>query len=256
MEGRKALLVGLFSLLVVGAACNGAVQAPYTPQSANFPTDVPACQALNGFDSYRYVYTWGWFSPKLETPPDETEVGEPSFALLPSSDTFDFSQVFEGSIINPDRINMFVTTDGDAGATLRWVAGQQWTNTGANWLPVGAPQNVFFPPALVCHAAMDGLDLTGVEPSQDTVGEVETDHYRLEQVPLQTAVTLWQPQSDPGRLLTNFDVDIWLTEDGWPARLEVKSEAKYPSGRDFFAELSLEIIDVNSEDISIEPPTG
>ncbi len=153
MEGWKALLFGLFSLLVVGAACNGAGQAPYTPQSANYPTDVPACQSLNEFDRYSYVYSWRWFSPKPETPLGETELGAPSFALLPNSDTFDFSQVFEGSIINPDRINMFVTTDGDAGATLRWVAGEQWINTGGDWIFIDTPQNVFFPPALVCPIA-------------------------------------------------------------------------------------------------------
>ena len=59
-----------------------------------------------------------------------------------------------------------------------------------------------------------------------------------------------------GRLLTAFNVDVWLTEEGWPARLEAKSEANYPSGREFSAELSLEIRDVNSEDVSVEPPTN
>ena len=256
MNGWKALPMGLFLLLVVGAACNGAGQAPYTSQPVNFPTDVSACQPLNDFDRYRYEYSFRWFTPKPETPLDESLVGDPPFAMPPNSDTVDFAQTYLGAIINPDRIDMVLKTVGGADVMLRWVEGQNWTNTDGNWLLAGEGQPVFFPPALVCDAAMNGLDLTGVTPSQETVGELEADHYRLEQAPLQTAATLWDVQSDPGRLLKAFDVDVWLTGDGWPARLEVKSQAKYPSGRDFSMELSLEIRDVNSGDISIEPPTG
>ena len=262
MNWWKALPIGLFLMLVVGAACNGGNggnggvnDAPYNPQFANLPTDVAACQALNRFDRYRYVYTYRWLSPKPEMPLDETQVGNPPFALPPNSETFDFSQTFEGAIINPDRIDMVVKTVGGLDTAFRWVEGQAWTISSGEWLPVGE-QAVFFPPALVCHAVMNGLDLTGVAASNETVAELEADHYRLEQVPLETAATLWGAQSDQGRLLTAFNVDVWLTEEGWPARLEAKSEANYPSGREFSAELSLEIRDVNSEDISVEPPTN
>ena len=258
MKGWKALPLGLFSLLVVAAACNGgAGDAPYSPQSANFPTDVPACQALNGFDRYRYEYSFRWFSPKPDMPLDESQEGDSTFALKPNADTFDFSQTYEGDIDNPDRIDMVVKAPGTIDQMWRWVEGQAWTkpDPSRDWVAAG-PQPVFFPPALVCHAIMNGLDLTGVSPTKETVSEVEADHYRLEQVPLQTAVTLWGGLGDQGRLLRAFDVDVWLTKDGWPVRLEALGQAKYPSGRDFSAELSLEIGDVNSGEISIEPPTG
>lgn len=258
MENWKALLIGPFLLLVVSAACGGGGgegEAPYTPQSANYPTDVPACQAFNRFDRYRYVYTFHWLSPEPETIPEDADTGSPPFALFPSAPTFDFGQTHEGAIINPDRIDLVLKMKDTSDVTMRWVKGQEWVNTADTWMPI-AVQPFTFPPAQVCDAVMDGLDLSAATPSHEMVGELETDHYRLRQVPLGTAVTLWDAQSDMGRLLTTFDVDVWLTEDGWPARLEVESRAQYPSGRDFSAELSLEIRDVNSGDISIEPPTG
>lgn len=254
MESWKGLLISLFLLLVVGAACGGGGEAPYSPQSANYATEVPACQALNSFDRYRYVYTFRWFSPEPETVPEDADIGSPPFSLLPQAPTFELSQTYEGAIINPDRIDIIQKTEDLGEVMLRWVEGQVWANLGDSWVPVDS-RPVSFPPAQVCDAVIDGLDLSAATPSDEMVGELKTDHYRLEQVPLQTATKLWTG-SDPARLLSTFDVDVWLTEDGWPARLGVESRAQYPSGRDFFAELSLEISEVNSGDISIEPPTG
>jgi hypothetical protein len=259
VENWKALLIGAFLLAVIGAACNGEGEGerevPYTRQSANFPTDIPACQALNRFERYRYVYTYSFLSPELETVPDNVDRGSPLFGLFPEAPTFDFSQTYDGAIVNPDRIDLVLETKDMGDMTVRWVEGQEWSNVSGTWMPMAA-QPFTFPPAQVCDAVMDGLDLSAATPSRETVGELEADHYRLRQVPLNTAIALWEAQSDMGRLLTTFDVDVWLTEDGWPARLEAKSRGQYPSGRDFSAELSLEISDVNSGDISIEPPTG
>lgn len=257
MTSWKALLIGPFLLLLVGAACGGGGggEAPYTGYSANYPTDVPACQAFNGFDRYRYVYTYRFLSPELETVPEDVDTGSPPFGLFPNAPTFDFGQTYEGAIINPDRIDLVLKTKDMGDMIVRWVEGKEWANATGTWMPIAA-QPFTFPPAQVCHAVIDGLDLSAATPSHEMVGELETDHYRLRQVPLDTAITLWDAQSDMGRLLTIFDVDVWLTEDGWPARLEAKSQGQYPSGRDLSAELSLEISDVNSGDISIEPPTG
>jgi hypothetical protein len=259
VESWKALLIGPFLLLVIGAACNGEGEGegdvPYTSHSANYPTDVPACQAFNSFDRYRYVYTFRWFSPEPETIPEDVDTGSPPFALFPNAPTFEFSQTHEGAIINPDRIDLVLKTKDMGEAAVRWVGGQEWSNANGTWMPV-APQPFTFPPAQVCDAVMDGLDLSAATPSREMVGKLETDHYQLRQVPLDTAITLWNAGSDPARLLTAFDVDVWLTEEGWPARLEAESRGQYPSGREFSADLSLEITDVNSGDISIEPPTG
>jgi len=251
----KALAISAFLLVVVGAACSGGGEAPYTPQSANFPTDVPACQAFNEFGRYRYVHSFRWFSPLPDDIPDDADAGSPPFALFPNAPTLDFGQTYEGAIINPDRIDLVAKTKDAPDAVLRWVDGQGWTDLGNGWQPIGAqPYN--FPPAQVCDAVVKDLDLSAATPSVETVADVEAEHYRFEQVSLDTATRLWEPQSDPGRLLEVWDVEVWLTQDGWPVRLQAKSQAQYPSGRDFFAELSLEISDVNSGDISIEPPTG
>lgn len=254
MTGRAWLVVAPFLLLVVVAACTGgAGEAPYTPESANYPTDVPACQALNGFRAYRYVHSFRWFSPAIENLPANPDLGNPPFSLFPNAPTFEFSQTYEGAIENPAKADIVLKTPNSPDVKMRWVAGQAWNNLGVKWMPAGK-KPMQFPPALVCHAVMKGLDLS-MSPAQiETVDGQDTMHYQLKQVPLDVAGLLWGHEGDPARLLKNYDVDAWMTNDGWPARLEVKASAKYPSGRDFAAEVSLQVKDINAKDISITAP--
>lgn len=261
LTGRWWLLaVPFLLLLVIAAACSDdSNDAPYRVTSANFPSDVEACQTLNDFKRYRYIYTFRMFSPQPEDAPAEITLptpepgGEPPFAMFPNAPTFDFGQTYTGSVANPARVDLVISTPDSPDVSMRWVDGTLYTKLSETWMP-GGERPVNSPPALVCHSIMLGLDLTTVTPTSEKVGGLDTQHYRLDQAALETAGTLWGGTGDFARLLKQWDVDVWLTEDGWPARLETKSDGKYPSGRDLSAELSLEIKDPNAKDIKIEAP--
>ena len=82
----------------------------------------------------------------------------------------------------------------------------------------------------------------------------EARRFQVDDAPIRTIALLYSPASDLGRLLTTPSVDVWITIEGWPAKLEIKDQADYPSGRELIMEISLDITDVDAGDIVVEPP--
>ena len=252
---RLAVLLGPTALALILACGNGTPK--YYLQSAAYPTNVQACRALNKFDRYRYKFEFRITSPMPEGPIDTTKVGTPPFAAAPDSPTIELAQQHEGAIVNPDSIDLVMKTPGLPDQAMRWVKGDQWLDFDGDWRLIDDPAPYNYSPALVCHSIMAGLQLTGIISTPEKVNGLDTSHYHLEDVALLTGSYLFNAGSDMGRLLQRYAVDVWLTEDGWPGRLEAESQGTYPSGRELFMELSLEISDVNSEDVAVErPPTG
>ncbi len=249
----RAVLFGVGVLLLpLSLACDGGRPA-YNVYSAAFPSDVAACDAFNDFDRYRYTFAYSLESPHPSGPVDPQQIGTPPFGLAPDSPDLEQSQVYEGAIVNPDKIDLTVKTPNLPDLGIRFFEGHQWTNLAGEWVLAEHPDPYTYPPALVCHAIMRGLALTGT-PTQETVNGMDTSHFKIEDVSLLTASYLFNGDSDMGRLLNRYSVDVWLTADGWPARLESGSEGTYPSGRQLLMGITLEIRDVNSGDISVEPP--
>ena len=250
---RLAVMLGLGSiLLILGIACSD--DAPsYHLQSAAFPSDVEACTAFNRFDRYRYKFTFRIASPHPAGPVDVEEVGSPPFGLPPDSPDFELVQEHEGTIVNPDKIDLVIKTPELPDLIMRFLEGEQWTNLGGTWTLADDPAPYNYSPALVCHSMMAGLQLAGT-PTSETVNGVDTTHYEFEDVSLLTGGYLFNTGSDPDRVLQVYSGDVWLTEDGWPVRLESSSRGTYPSGRELSLEVSLEITDVDSEDIAVERP--
>ncbi len=256
----KAGLVALVSLvmLVIGVACAGGSGGGAAPSpAAGSGGGLVACEALNKLQRYRYTFSFLISSPQPETPLDETQVGTPAFALPPNNPTFEFGQDFDGSVVAPDRLDQLVKNEGQPDLQLRFIGDQAWTQVdGGEWAVSGTAGAVTppFHPDLVCNAVLSAPDFEGVVPVTEELNGNSTSHYRFDGVDADTAGVLHGPVSDMGRLLTVYDVDVWLAEDGLPARLEARSEGTYPSGRKISIELALEIRDVNAKDIEVEPP--
>ena len=155
--------------------------------------------------------------------------------------------------INPDKIEIVLKTPEFPYLKMRFFEGEQWNYIAGRWILADNPAPYNYSPALICHSMMDGLQLTGT-PTPDTVNGVDTTHYEFEDVSLLTGSYLFNSGSDQDRLLRVYSGDVWLTEDGWPVRLESRSVGTYPSGRELSLEVSLDITDVNSEDVAVEPP--
>ena len=112
-----------------------------------------------------------------------------------------------------------------------------------------------FTPPNVCDAIVAPLDLAGKTADLESVGDVKARHVRIDGAPLAAASQLFGPASDMGRLLTSYDVDLWLSEkNDRVVKIEAVSRASYPYGRELSATIVLEIASYNDGDIEIEPP--
>lgn len=246
--GGLVLMAGLLWL-----ACNGGSSVGPGPSPVAL---AGSCQPIAEFERFRYTVTYTLDSPKPEVPVDDTAVGDPPFAMPPNGDDFLLTQVFAGSFQGPDRFQIEVETptEEDVGTVALIILGDQiWVNVGSGWVMADFPNA--FPPLGVCQSILSSVDFSGLDFSPQTANGQETRHVTIDEAQLDTAAVLFGSESDMGRLLAVFELEVWLAEDGgWPARLVAKSTGTYPSGRQLSMEISLEIKDIDASDISIEPP--
>ncbi len=245
----RAYVIG--TLILVAAILWVACNSGGSPSG----TFAPSCDALGELTRYRYTYFYMFESPQPTGPIDEAEIGDPPFAILPTSGSFTFSQRFIGAFVSPDRFSIEIETPSqpDFPSLLTIIIGdQQWIKLGNIWTESAVPNA--FPPLTVCEALLTELDLEGLPFTSETVNGREARRFQMDDAPIRTIALLYSPASDMGRLLTNPSVDVWITDEGWPARLVIMDQANYPSGRELLMEISLDIIDVNAGDIEVEPP--
>jgi len=240
------------SLLLVG--CSGGNDEP----AAVPTTGVEVCDELDRTERFRYVFDYAIESPQQEPPPTDVAVEGPGYAISPSAGSFRFAQKFDGAFVQPDRADYEISTPGEPNRpTVRGIriGPSQYYLLGDRWQVAPEPPAFPFAPPAVCDAIVSPLDLTGKGGGIEDVGGTAARHIRLEGVPLPVMSQLFGPASDMGRLLTNFDVDLWLSEkDASLVKVEATSKANYPFGRELSAHLVLEVSSHNDDDIEIQPP--
>lgn len=242
------------------AACGGG--GAVDPDVQRLPSqfrgeDVLAfCESLSELHGYRFTVSFDIQSPQPQGPVDEELVGDPPFALAPTSPDFAISQAYEGAVVNPDRLE-YELGQGSAALTVRVIGAQEWISAGGGaWAASTSPRQFGFDPQSVCTAIATGLELIDAEVSDDEVEGRGRLRFSAEDVDVPVASNLlaFGPGSDMGRLLNRFDVDVWTTEDLVPVQLRARGEGQYPSGRTMSMELLLTLRDLNDRSIEIEPP--
>ncbi len=252
--GRVGLVPAVLTLLAL-VACNGGGTGEEGPEGSPVAGVTDLCQPLAKAERYRYSFTYKVESLKPTGEIDVTAVGDPPFALPADAPDFQVTQTLDGSVQNPQRVEMTIRTEGTGDLQMVFIGPDQWILTGDRWIKRQA-ELVPFAPLDVCNAMLLGLDLTGAEATEDSVDGEKVLRYEVKAAELQTAVKLWTQQSDMGRLLKTYDVSVWLSDKGKaPVRMESRTIATYPSGRELSMDLSLTIKDVNAGDIKIEPPS-
>ncbi len=239
--------------LAVIVACGGG-----TSQTSPIAGVANLCQSLAKAERYRYVFSYRFESLQQEGEVDDAVVGDPPFAVQASSPDFVFGQRFDGAFEKPDKIEFTQATEGaqTEDTPFVYIGGDQWINLSGQWTkqPPQAPPFAFAPLDM-CNAMVSGLDLTDITPTSETIDGQEVARYEVEDVELDSAVTIWTGQSDMGRLLNIYSLTVWLSEDEEiPVRIESKTVGAYPYGRELSMELALQVEDVNADDIKIEPP--
>src|SRR5688572_23322712 len=128
--------------LVAWLSCGGDDEGPK-------PITSP-CQELGKLERFRYTYRYRIHSPQPEGPVDETQLGDPPFAIPPTGETFSFEQIYEGSFVAPDRYQIEVRTPSEqrsASIQLLFIANEAFiasnTPEGTVWRPEPGSTNTF-----------------------------------------------------------------------------------------------------------------
>jgi hypothetical protein len=241
-----ALLISLL-LIACGGEGNGEPRALPANGSA-------VCEALKGAERFRYTLNYVLDSPQQASPPADPQARD--YAIPPSQPDFQFETTHTGSAVRPDRLDFVISTTEDqpSARTIR-IGENQWFLLGGSWQVASEPGSFPFTPPNVCDVLVAPLDLAGKTADPQTVGDTEARHVRVDAATLTAASQLFGPASDMGRLLTSYDVDLWLNKkNDRLLKVEAVSKATYPFGRELSLKIVMDVSSYNDGEIEIQPP--
>jgi len=243
------VLSGVLAMLVT--ACGGGDGKPAVLPA----TGVEVCDELDRTERFRYVFDYAIESPRQESPPTGVTVEGSGYAVGPMAETFRFAQKYNGSFVQPDRADYEISAPDQPTTRGIRIGQNQYFFLGDAWQIVPEPPPFPFAPTVLCDVIVSPLDLTGTAGGLEDVDGVQAQHIRLEGVPLTVMSQLFGPGSDMGRLLTTYDVDLWLSQkDARLVKVAATSKATYPYGREISGQVVLELSSFNDDDIEIQPP--
>ena len=250
MKGRLGCAAFGCLLLLLLSGCGGGGGAP--PVSGK-----EVCDKLKESERFRFTLNYIVESKQQENPPDDNATsGE--YVIKPSTPEFRINIKHSGAAQRPDRLDFEISLpdqpDQSPARTIR-IGENQFIFVGDAWQVVGEPTPVPFTPLNICDTIVSPLDLAGKAANQENLGDTKTRHVRIDGASLTAASDLFGPASDMGRLLSSYDIDLWLRQkDHRPVKLEAVSKASYPFGRELSFSLVLEIGSYNDDEIDIQPP--
>lgn len=245
------LVVTLLGGLLLAACGGGEEEEAEAPPAAAEATEAPeeAAQvpvptdAFAELESYRYSLRISFESAELA----EEGFGDVSFDLT-------------GAFVAPDRSQ--VRVQGDVGGlaleeetitigSRTWVrSGDTWREGEASFDTTDLAPNAFF-------AGFDAEQLKVIKPSDETVNGVDSLRYSVDKADVEQLQALSAIFGDGAALEDlpeNFSLDLWLAKDGgWPVKMVMTARGA-SDGEEINMELSMDITDVDSADIEIEPP--
>jgi hypothetical protein len=255
MRGRSVCMAfGAVLLCLPLIACSGG-----DDEAAGLPaTGSEVCDALRGTERFRYTFSYVIDSPQQENPPADPPPGDlaGSYAVKPSAPDFRFETTHSGAAVRPDRLDLEISTTPDQPSVRTIRIGQsQWYLLGERWQIATEPTAFPFTPPNVCDVLVAPLDLSGKTADLQSVGDTEARHVRIDGAPLSASHQLFGPASDMGRLLTSYDIDLWLSKNNDRlVKVEAVSKAVYPSGRELSARIVMDVGSYNDDEIEIQPP--
>ena len=138
------------------------------------------------------------------------------------------------------------------------IGDQTWVKVGDSWVEGEAQLELedLSPASLLEDLSPEQLRL--LKPSKETINGVESLRYSIGRGDidaLRSLGALLGPEEGLENLPEEFDIDLWLAEDGgWPVRVTMTARGAVADGDEIDLDFSLDVTDVNDPDIKIEPP--
>jgi hypothetical protein len=204
--------------------------------------------------TYRYAVELRLESPEPSQSPAEPRPTPTTDLIREYGGDVDLLYNIQASFQAPDRTEALITVP-TGQASMIVVGDKTWVQSGGQWEPEEVVQ-LPYRPQDVCMAMLPGLDFSSAEPQRETKNGVDALHYHFAAVHSDKgAAYIFGYDSDMAPLLKEFDIDVWLAEKAqWPARMELRSSGLYSDGRELHMTLFIDLTDVNSDEIQVEPP--
>jgi len=220
------------------------------------------CEFPSDIESFRFTMTMKANLPSTPEAPTETSGEEPLGDFLGALSGLMGDMKMEGAVITPDRSSMEMTIGGHEFGSFIQIGTQSWMKVAGltDWTeePASEGSEFLFSPMDFCETAEDDLSsaLSGLEGENETVNGIDAVHYHLDTSDLTLLQDLLGSTEDLGELPKEFNMDVWLAEDGdWPVRMSLAASSEDDQGQPLSFDILIEFKDFNDSSIKIEPPT-
>ena len=247
---RRLVYLAIASTLaaVVWAACSQS-------SGPELPAGRITCEPLTNLESYRYQ-TEVTFDLAERDPSSE-----PTDPYYPGP--FTLTQVVEGVVQRDGKVEATTRTTEPPGSETNTIVieDQAWLKpVDFDWVFIDlatSPFPIVYFPLDTCNAIAPDIDVSTETGKLEDVGDVPSLRYSFDSLSSQLLARhpSFGPQSDAGRLISEFRGDIWIAEkDHYITRLDIEGTGTYENGRPLTVKIFLEVFDQNDDSIRIEAP--
>jgi hypothetical protein len=158
-----------------------------------------------------------------------------------------------GAVIAPDQADVRATFLGEEFGYIQ-IGKQAWVREGGKW-SVTEPDNAdlgFEPQDLVGGILPDQV-LKVAKTSSEKVNGVQATRYSFDKSALQGLASSIGPGLDFSSI-DQASLDLWLNSDNIPVKLVMNLVAKTEKGEKFWAQMEMNITNINDSSIKIVPP--
>lgn len=255
-------------LLTLAVACGGGGDGPSDAASttggggalpAQFVDLAQSAKTLEELTSFRFD-----FSLQLDLGDLASQGGadDPFGAEFAAAFLALFSDIeAEGAYVAPDRTAINLLLGGETMGFVQ-IGDQSWSNLDGTWQAAPAADlfdgfgglGALDSPAALFEDFVPQEILSGATVSEESVNGVDAVRYSFDLEAL--AALADQFGGDAAELdeISELSFDVWLAEGNIPVKLTVAFAGKDESGQAMAMSLDLNLYDINSGSVSIEPP--
>ena len=160
----------------------------------------------------------------------------------------------EGTYVAPESLAMTMSLGGEEIGLVQ-IGEQAWVDYGAGWevAPPSADLSLGSPTDLVTEFLPQQV-IEGAETSSETVNGVETTRYSFDRQRIEELIAA--SGEDPAGFsdISEAQLDVWVDAQQIPVKISMVLTGDDGSGQDLGLRLEMNIYDLNSSSLTVEPP--
>jgi len=161
----------------------------------------------------------------------------------------------EGSFVAPNRLAMNLLLN-DQVLDYIQIDKDGWFKYEEGWLSTdaGAALGLGESPFALLSDYLPEIDLAGAATTDETVNGVSATRYSMGMATLKAEAGQFGTRSNVFSDLSAVSVDVWLSDGGIPVRIQMMAEGNNAAEEAMSMTLEMNLSDMNSEVLAVEPP--